>query len=493
MKDTVRRWLVACGIVSTVVPAGAQAPVGALAVDERQGDQFGWAVNYSTTEAAHEAALRECGLGCSVVLTFERCAAYAADQVTNSTATGWSESLETGAAARQRALQECRSRGGSGCIVRAWGCNGGDPQTVETALNLDRSTRRLIQQGLRVEGFDPGGVDGLFGPRTRAAIRDWQAAQGMRMTGHLDGPSAERLRLAGAPRQAAAEVQTPESSPTPSVRPARPPASSAPAPAQPSVSAQQENLFWQSIMDTTNPVEFEAYLAQFPNGVFRALAQARLAALRAPASDPPADDEPRLRPMVEAAVDEPLRLRRPSIDFGDDAGDYAQDGECDDPRFEGPGMGVALDSHLAHDATDCRELFESGRVSLRGAGSDSPATRESPTVGQAASRARGRGQGPECTRERLIGLGVLDSSISASTIQFTVSRMVVIQSSGAASTRQESENTVSANTITYRIVRATGTAPGSGSSAIPIINAGPHTVPCSLSGRVLSFGDGTWH
>ena len=33
----------------------------------------------------------------------------------------------------------------------------------------------------------------------------------------------------------------------------------------------------------TNPVEFEAYLAQFPNGVFRALAEARLAALRAPA------------------------------------------------------------------------------------------------------------------------------------------------------------------------------------------------------------------
>ena len=37
-----------------------------------------------------------------------------------------------------------------------------------------------------------------------------------------------------------------------------------------------------------NPVEFEAYLAQFPNGVFRALAEARLAALRAPANDRPA-------------------------------------------------------------------------------------------------------------------------------------------------------------------------------------------------------------
>ena len=45
---------------------------------------------------------------------------------------------------------------------------------------------------------------------------------------------------------------------------------------------EQENLFWQSIMNSQNPAEFEAYLAQFPNGVFRALAEARLAALRPP-------------------------------------------------------------------------------------------------------------------------------------------------------------------------------------------------------------------
>ena len=37
--------------------------------------------------------------------------------------------------------------------------------------------------------------------------------------------------------------------------------------------AEQENLFWQSILNSTNPAEFEAYLAQFPNGVFRGLAE----------------------------------------------------------------------------------------------------------------------------------------------------------------------------------------------------------------------------
>ena len=48
-----------------------------------------------------------------------------------------------------------------------------------------------------------------------------------------------------------------------------------------------EGLFWQSIMNSANPAEFEAYLDQFPNGVFHALAEVRLAELRAPAGDAP--------------------------------------------------------------------------------------------------------------------------------------------------------------------------------------------------------------
>ena len=56
------------------------------------------------------------------------------------------------------------------------------------------------------------------------------------------------------------------------------------------VRAQQENLFWQSIVNSTNPAEFEAYLRQYPTGAFRALATTRLAALRASTVDPPAVD-----------------------------------------------------------------------------------------------------------------------------------------------------------------------------------------------------------
>ena len=62
---------------------------------------------------------------------------------------------------------------------------------------------------------------------------------------------------------------------------APPPAGAASPAAAPAATAELDSLFWQSIMNSSNPADFEAYLAQFPNGVFRALAENRLAALRA--------------------------------------------------------------------------------------------------------------------------------------------------------------------------------------------------------------------
>jgi hypothetical protein len=51
------------------------------------------------------------------------------------------------------------------------------------------------------------------------------------------------------------------------------------------------------------------------------------------------------------------------IRFGDDDGAFAQDGECDDPRFEG--MASVLDSSdSGHDATDCLTLYQSGDITL---------------------------------------------------------------------------------------------------------------------------------
>ena len=288
MKSIVGTALVLGATVWMAASAVAQTPVGALAIDERQGDQYGWAVDYETARSAQAVALRECGSGCSVVLTFERCAAYAADQDADSTAVGWAESYSSSSAAQQAALGECSSRGGgSGCIVRVWGCNG---PVVEEGLGLDRAARRQVQEGLQAAGFDPGGADGMFGPRTRSAIRSWQTSRGARATGYLDGASVASLRpsVAGQPTFRAREpagVASASSAPpaAPAAPPAAAPAVSA-AQQPPPANAELEALFWQSIANSTNPAEFEAYLAQFPNGVFRALAEVRLAALRSPSN-----------------------------------------------------------------------------------------------------------------------------------------------------------------------------------------------------------------
>ncbi len=54
------------------------------------------------------------------------------------------------------------------------------------------------------------------------------------------------------------------------------------------------------------------------------------------------------------------------IDFGDDSSIWANDGECDDPRFDGPGAHpVNFDDDIRADATDCRTLFEAGEIWLK--------------------------------------------------------------------------------------------------------------------------------
>ena len=177
MKAIVGSALVLCGFVCTASTVTAQTPVGALAIDERQGDQYGWAVDYETALAAQSAALRECGGGCSVVLTFERCAAYAADQDADSTAVGWAESYSSSAAAQQAALGECSSRGrGSGCIVRVWGCNG---PVVEDGLRLDRAARRQVQEGLQAAASTPVVRTGCSG-----RVRGRRSGAGRRPEGH---------------------------------------------------------------------------------------------------------------------------------------------------------------------------------------------------------------------------------------------------------------------------------------------------------------------
>jgi len=55
------------------------------------------------------------------------------------------------------------------------------------------------------------------------------------------------------------------------------------------------------------------------------------------------------------------------FNFGNNASEFANDGECDDRRFTGEGMTSTelLDSDVSHDATDCRKAYYAGTITLR--------------------------------------------------------------------------------------------------------------------------------
>ena len=67
---------------------------------------------------------------------------------------------------------------------------------------------------------------------------------------------------------------------------------------------EQENLFWESVRESRNPADFEAYLRQFPSGAYRALATNRLAALRADRPAPAAaNNPPPLTPVPDSVAE----------------------------------------------------------------------------------------------------------------------------------------------------------------------------------------------
>ena len=64
-------------------------------------------------------------------------------------------------------------------------------------MGLNREGRVLVQRGLRSMGLGVGYADGLFGEKTRGAIREWQEGKGFKVTGYLTGEQAEALRAVG--------------------------------------------------------------------------------------------------------------------------------------------------------------------------------------------------------------------------------------------------------------------------------------------------------
>ncbi len=79
---------------------------------------------------------------------------------------------------------------------RTDGRSGGTgPLSNEPTPRHDASTVREVQQALQGKGFDVGPIDGVIGPRTQAALREFQQQHGLKGSGRLDRETLSQLNV----------------------------------------------------------------------------------------------------------------------------------------------------------------------------------------------------------------------------------------------------------------------------------------------------------
>ena len=91
------------------------------------------------------------------------------------------------------------------------------PEEIERGLGLSREERKLIQRALNDLKHEAGVDDGIFGSRTRKAIRAWQVASNTDATSHLTGDQAKALIARG--REVQVAVGTYETPTPPTLNP----------------------------------------------------------------------------------------------------------------------------------------------------------------------------------------------------------------------------------------------------------------------------------
>lgn len=128
-------------------------------------------------------------------------------------------------------------------------------QTEEEALNLSRDARREVQRNLSLLGFDPKGIDGLFGRGSRAAIAAYQRARGLPDTGYLSRPMLTRLGQEAAARAAQLEAEARQ---------------------RQEQEAAADRQWWNATGRVGDEAGLRAYLNRYPDGEYAAIAQERL-------------------------------------------------------------------------------------------------------------------------------------------------------------------------------------------------------------------------
>jgi peptidoglycan hydrolase-like protein with peptidoglycan-binding domain len=96
--------------------------------------------------------------------------------------------------------------------------DGAGAKASGAAAGGNKEQVRAVQQALKDKGHDPGEVDGVMGPKTQAALRDFQSKEGIKANGRLDSETMSKL---GVQARAGASAGSSSSSPS-----ASPPSSS---------------------------------------------------------------------------------------------------------------------------------------------------------------------------------------------------------------------------------------------------------------------------
>jgi peptidoglycan hydrolase-like protein with peptidoglycan-binding domain len=130
-----------------------------------------------------------------------------------------------------------------------------EAEALEAGLALNRTARQQIQRDLTLLDYNTRGIDGIFGPGTRGAIRNWQAGAGFAVTGFLTAPQIGVLREAAAQRAAELEEE---------------------ARRQREAEERADRAFWQAIGQGQDEAGLRSYLGRYPQGLFAQVARARL-------------------------------------------------------------------------------------------------------------------------------------------------------------------------------------------------------------------------
>ncbi|MFD0982015.1 peptidoglycan-binding protein [Tropicimonas aquimaris] len=139
-----------------------------------------------------------------------------------------------------------------------------DARLIEEALELDRASRRVIQENLAVLGHAPGGADGVFGPASRAAISRFQTANGFPSTSYLNERQIGRLAFQAERRQAEIEAEERRAQ---------------------LEREKADRETWAALNEGADEAGLRTYLDRYPDGLFAPIARERLARIEAEAQE----------------------------------------------------------------------------------------------------------------------------------------------------------------------------------------------------------------